>query len=121
MRALTKERKKNKQVLGEIDGGEWLQEQIVKVISEGKQALDECTLKMGRMLAETILYIEREEIAGPDYRPKDSGIKKWASQRGSVFIGGQKVKVNRPRLVRFPSSPNTGFICITLTSNGRNS
>ncbi|PKL51945.1 MAG: hypothetical protein CVV37_03785 [Nitrospira bacterium HGW-Nitrospira-1] len=25
--------------------------------------------EMGRMMAETIMYIEREEIAGPDYQP----------------------------------------------------
>ena len=50
------------------------------------------------MLAETILYMEREEVTGPDYHPTDPLLKKWASQQGSVFIGGHKVKVNRPRL-----------------------
>jgi hypothetical protein len=59
----------------------------------GKRAME-----MGRMLAEAIMYMEREEIAGPDYQPRDPKIQKWASQRGSVYMGGQKVRVEHPRL-----------------------
>ena len=44
------------------------------------------------------MYMERESIAGPDYRPKDSSIQKWASQSGSVYIADQKVPVEHPRL-----------------------
>src|SRR3970040_869487 len=44
------------------------------------------------------MYLEREEIAGPDYRPYRSEVRKWASQPGSVFIGDRKVKVEHPRL-----------------------
>lgn len=50
------------------------------------------------MVAEAIMYIEREEVAGPDHFPFRSEIQKWASQRGSVFIGDQKVGVEHPRL-----------------------
>ena len=50
------------------------------------------------MVAEAIMYMEREEIAGPDYRPYRSEVYKWASQRGSVFIGDRKVKLDHPRL-----------------------
>ncbi|MBK9038004.1 MAG: hypothetical protein IPL83_02395 [Bdellovibrionales bacterium] len=38
-----------------------------------------------------------ENIAGPDYAPTGD-IYKWASQRGSAFIGDQKVAVMVPRL-----------------------
>ena len=102
MKEITRERKKNKRLLAEVSGGEWLKEQMVEVVTQGKKALDECAMKVGRMLAETILYMEREETTGPDYHPIDPTLKKWASQQGSVFIGGHKVKVNRPRL-RGPS------------------
>jgi hypothetical protein len=47
-----------------------------------------------------ILYAEREELAGPDYYPIEDGLQKWASQPGSVYLGGQKVQVQRPRLRR---------------------
>src|SRR3989304_3849117 len=54
--------------------------------------------EMGKLMAETIMYIEREEIAGPDYQPKSSEVRKWASQRGSVYIGDQKIRAQHPRL-----------------------
>jgi transposase-like protein len=50
------------------------------------------------MMAETIMYIEREEISGPEYRPLSSEIKKWASQGGSIYLGDQKIPVEHPRL-----------------------
>ncbi len=54
--------------------------------------------ELGRMVVEAIMYIEREEIAGPDYQPTNPGIYKWASQTGLVYLGDQKIKVNRPRI-----------------------
>ena len=98
MKEITKERKKNKKLLAEVSGGEWLKDQMLNMMTQGKRALDECAMKMGRMLVETIFYMEREELAGPDYQPINPSIKKWASQGGSVFMGGHKVKVRRPRL-----------------------
>jgi len=50
------------------------------------------------MLVEAIMDMEREGQSGPEYHPVSSGIYKWAYQRGSVYIGDQKVPVNRPRL-----------------------
>ncbi len=50
------------------------------------------------MVAEAIMYIDREEVAGPDYFPIKPEIQKWASQQGSVFIGDRKVVVEHPRL-----------------------
>ena len=98
MKEITRERKKDKRLLTEVSGGDWLKDQMATIMTQGKRAFDECAMKVGRMLAETILYMEREETAGPDYHPIDPSLKKWASQRGSVFIGGHKVPVARPRL-----------------------
>jgi len=64
---------------------------------EGKQALDAAMLEIGRMTAEAIMYMEREEMAGADYHPT-SDLQKWASQRGSIYVGDQKVQVEHPRL-----------------------
>lgn len=68
------------------------------ILLSGKRAFDLCAMELGRMLAQSLMYMEREEIAGPDYHPKERGLKKWASQAGSVYIGGSKVKVDHPRL-----------------------
>ena len=64
----------------------------------GKRALDTAMLEIGRLVSETIMYMEREEKSGPDYHPKSPELRKWASQRGSVYIGDQKVFVEHPRL-----------------------
>lgn len=98
MKAITRERKNAKRLLAGVSGGEWMREQMIQVMTQGKRAFDECAIKVGRMLAESFLYMEREELAGPDYHPTDPRLKKWASQPGSVFIGGHKVKVEHPRL-----------------------
>jgi len=50
----------------------------VSVISSGKQPLDAVMLEMGRMVAERIMLIEREELAGPDYYPTHPGLQTWA-------------------------------------------
>ena len=71
---------------------------LVRVIRSGKQALDAVMLEMGRMVAERVMLIEREELAGPDYYPSDPTLQKWAHEEGSMFMGDRKVTVTRPRL-----------------------
>lgn len=71
---------------------------LVRVINSGKPALDEVMLEMGRRVAESVMLIEREEIAGPDYYPSDPTRQKWAHEAGSIFRGDPKVTVTRPRL-----------------------
>lgn len=98
MREITRERKNANRFFAQFSRSEWLRGQMANVFTQGKRAFDECSMKVGRMLAESFLYMEREELAGPDYHPIDPSLKKWASQPGSVFIGGHKVKVEHPRL-----------------------
>lgn len=97
MKEITKKIKNTKKNLMDA-GGDWLVSQMQEVLIHGKQAFDACAMELGKMLAETIMYMEREELAGPDYHPRETDLKKWASQPGSVFIGGSKVRVNHPRL-----------------------
>lgn len=73
-------------------------EKMYHVLVGGKQAFDAMHLELGRMMAETIMYMEREERAGPEYHPVSSDLKKWASQPGSVYVGDQKIPVDHPRL-----------------------
>jgi putative transposase len=71
---------------------------LTRVIHSGKQALDAVMLEMGRLVAESVMLIEREKIAGSDYYPSDPALQKWAHEEGSIFIGNQRVRVKRPRL-----------------------
>jgi hypothetical protein len=54
---------------------------LVRVISSGKQALDVMMLEMGRLVAESVMLMEREEVAGPDYDPIDPRLQKWRMRR----------------------------------------
>jgi transposase-like protein len=94
----TKQRKKAMAGFREVSGKEKTLSMLVNVINNGKQALDALMLDMGRSIAESIMLMEREEIAGPDYYPTSPTIQKWAHEDGSVYVGDQKIKVKRPRL-----------------------
>jgi len=98
MRRDTILRKNASQTFKKLRGTDWVVERMYQVLSQGKRAFDSLMLEMGQMVAEAIKYIDREEVAGPDYFPFKAEIQKWASQQGSVFIGDQKVVVEHPRL-----------------------
>jgi len=98
MRPDTKQRKKAMTGLREISGKQQMLGLLTRVLHTGKQALDAVMLEMGRMVAESVMLIEREELAGPDYHPTDAGLQKWAHEACSVYLGDQKVRVMRPRL-----------------------
>lgn len=98
MRVDTKKRKKATRGFEKVYGREKLIDQMFQIFCKGKQGLDAFLLEIGRMMAETIMYIEREEIAGPDYYPFSPDFQKWASQGGSIYLGDQKIAVEHPRL-----------------------
>ena len=98
MRIDTKRRKNAMTGFRQMSGGDQAREALYRVITHGKQALDDVFMDMGRMLAESIMLMEREELAGPDYHPTSGRLKKWAHENSSVYIGDKKVKVSRPRL-----------------------
>jgi len=98
MKDNTRRRKKAVRGMQEVYGRQWVVEHMYRILARGKQGFDTVMKEIGRMVAEAIMYIEREEIAGPDYRPFKPDIYKWASQAGSVYIGDQKIKVEHPRL-----------------------
>lgn len=98
MRQDTKQRKHRVAGLRAIAGEDRMLGTMVRVIHSGKQALDAVMLEMGRLVAESVLLMEREEVTGPDYHPTDPDLKKWAHEAGSIYLGDQKVSVTRPRL-----------------------
>jgi putative transposase len=98
MKVNTRKRRNARRVFEEMYGRQELIDRMYQIISQGKQGLDAFLLEIGRMMAEAIMYIEREELSGPEYRPLSSEVKKWASQGGSIYLGDQKISVDHPRL-----------------------
>lgn len=98
MKVNTKWRKKATRIFQQMYGREVIVDRMYEILCKGKQGMDVFMKELGRMMAETIMYIDREEISGPDYQPFSSDIQKWASQAGSVYIGDQKIRVEHPRL-----------------------
>jgi hypothetical protein len=93
MRKDTRQRKNATRVFSVATGDEWMRDRMFQVMSSSKKAFDGVMLDIGRMMAESFLLPDREEQSGPDYAPIDPNLQKWPSQRGSVYIGDQKVKV----------------------------
>ena len=98
MKTNTKRRKKARKGFRQIYGENELANKMFHIIQTGKQGLDAMILELGKMVAESIMDIEREETSGPDYHPLHPDIYKWAYQQGSIYLGDQKIHVNHPRL-----------------------
>ncbi len=98
MKVNTRKRKNARRVFEQMYGKQEMIDRVYRIITQGKQGLDAFLLEIGRTMAETIMYIEREELSGPEYHPLSSEIKKWASQGGSIYLGDQKISVEHPRL-----------------------
>ncbi len=75
-----------------------VRDRMFQILVSGKTAFDETMLDIGRMFAEAIMSMDREEMTGLEYAPIDPALKKWASQQGSVYLGDQKVRVFHPRV-----------------------
>lgn len=73
---------------------------LLAIRAHGKTAFDDLHKRLGVMLVESILQMEREELTGADHRPREAGFYKWGYQQGSVFIGDQKQKMLKPRAIR---------------------
>jgi len=98
MKVNTRKRRNARRVFEQMYGKQEMINRMYQIISQGKQGLDAFLLEIGRTMAETIMYIEREELSGPEYHPISSKIQKWASQGGSIYLGDQKIPVEHPRL-----------------------
>lgn len=98
MKESTRKRKNASKGFRQLGGDEWVRNRLYRVLADGKLAFDAMMLEMGKMFAEAIMEMDREERSGPDYHPIDPNLQKWAFQEGSVYIGDQKVRVAHPRL-----------------------
>ena len=97
MKSTTRKRKESANNFKHLIGESEFSQRVAQTISWGKRSIDSMNQELGRMLVESILLMDRENICGPDYAPSGD-IYKWAHQGGSVYIGDQKVKISKPRL-----------------------
>ncbi len=98
MKLNTIQRKKARGGFEQAVGREEIINRMYEIIRVGKQGFDGFIVELGRMVAEAIMDMEREERSGPEYHPSQQGLYKWAYQDGSIYMGDRKVSVRRPRL-----------------------
>ena len=74
---------------------------VIEVIAGGAQAVDELIREMGKVALEAVLQLSADEVAGPAHPGVAGGaIRRHGQQGGVVVLGGQKVRVAKPRLRR---------------------
>jgi len=72
---------------------------VVALIESGKQAVDQLVAELGRAALEAVLLLSAEQVAGPTHPGKAGGaIRRHGQQGGVVALGGQKVRIAKPRL-----------------------
>jgi putative transposase len=98
MKVNTKERKKARRGFEQIYEKKGLANKMFHILQAGKQGMDALVLELGSMLAGAIMDMEREERSGPEYHPLYPETYKWAYQQGSIYLGDQKIHIERPRL-----------------------
>jgi len=99
MKQRTKTRKQAASDIYTLFGQERLAKELLSIASIGKAAFDSLNHDLGRMLVESIFLLERESITGPDHAPLTPGVYKWGHQGGSVYVGDQKLRIDKPRMI----------------------
>jgi len=74
---------------------------MVELIEQGRLAVEELVGQLGQAALEAVLLISAEQVAGPAHpgRP-GSAIRRHGQQGGVLALGGQRVRVQKPRLRR---------------------
>ena len=98
MKKVSSKGKRSAKIFSAAMGDDRMRDISQGIMTYGKAALDTVFYEVGQLFVEAVMYMERDEIAGPDYRPVSPEISKGGTQPGSVFIGDRKVRINRPRV-----------------------
>jgi len=74
---------------------------MVTLIEQGQLAVEELVGQLGKAALEAVLAISTEQLAGPPHPGRPGGaIRRHGAQGGVVALGGQRVRVSKPRLRR---------------------
>jgi len=72
---------------------------MVELIEAGQLAVEELVGQLGKAALEAVLAISAEQVAGPAHPGRSGGaIRRHGEQGGVVALGGQRVRVQKPRL-----------------------
>ena len=72
---------------------------MVELIEQGQLAVEELVGQLGKAALEAVLAISAEQVAGPPHPGRPGGaIRRHGEQGGVVALGGQRVRVQKPRL-----------------------
>ena len=71
--------------------------EIADIMDVAKNQFDQMMSQIKLIMVECLLSADRESLSGPDYLPIE-GWQKWGYQRGSVYVSGERVSVQKPRL-----------------------
>ena len=82
MKHETRQRKHTATIFKALRGQEWLAEHVAQILETGKERLDRFLLELGGLVAETLLYVNREELAGPSIVPRPQGSTSRRAKRG---------------------------------------
>ena len=74
---------------------------MMELLEAGKLAVEALVGEMGKAALEAVLLLSAEQVAGPAHPGRPGGaIRRHGEQGGIVALGGQKVRVSKPRLRR---------------------
>ena len=74
---------------------------MVELIEEGRLAVEELVGRLGRAALEAVLLVSAEQVVGPAHPGRAGGeVRRHGHQGGTVALGGQKIRVQKPRLRR---------------------
>ena len=66
-----------------------------------KMELDEVMFRAGLIAVQQLIEAEVNKLVGPRYsRSPGKDIHRWGQQQGLLYVGGQKINVDRPRVTR---------------------
>jgi len=72
---------------------------MMELLEAGKLAVEELVGEMGKAALEAVLLLSAEQVAGPAHPGRPGGaIRRHGEQGGIVALGGQKLRVSKPRL-----------------------
>lgn len=75
------------------------EENLAALIVEAKTSFDGIFAALKSELVHYLLSSDRELLAGPKYATREE-FSNWGSQKGSVYVAGEKLQVDKPRVRR---------------------
>ena len=60
----TRQRKQTTRVFKALRGQDWLVDRMYQIVQQGKQGLDSVLVELGRLLAETMMELDRGRMTG---------------------------------------------------------